>query len=603
MTQSIAPKIVACAIPRPAIRRRNVDPDLFAAARARGLSEPAARVVAARLAAGSDLDKFLSPSLAELDHPDLLPDCERAANRIAAAIMAGEVVATVSDYDSDGVTASVCLWLSLRRFQHPEHKIRRHIGVRLKDGYGLSDNVVDRILAESPHVTLLISADCGSSDEPRIARLAAAGVDCIVTDHHGIPAEGKPTSAYAFVNPTRQDSEYPDPLIAGCMTAFLLMTAVRRRLIDLGYLPVDTPSLTDLLGFLAVGTVADCVSMARSVNNRAITLHGLKHINDGDRACWRSLKALSPESAVTSETIAFKIGPLTNARGRLDDAALGVDFYLADHDNEAKGILKQLVSENERRKAIERSMVDVARGMAAELVSVGRRSIVLFLPDGHAGVHGIVAARLTETFGRPTIVFSPKPTDPTLITGSARGGVPGFHVRQALEAVAQRHPELIVAFGGHKGAAGITLPLDGLMRFSDTFEEVVAEQLSAANVGPVIWTDGELPAYEIGLDLCAALAELEPYGREFEPAAFEANMQIKSVKAVGDGRHLKLTVRIDGKLLPAIWFGAKNRADAPSPVEVGDWVRGVFQPRENVYRSERRLDIQILYVERTDSPR
>lgn len=591
-------RITMPAYPAPSIKQRVVNESVLQKALEIGLLPVVAKVLAARLQENIDLGKFLKPSLSDLDDPWLLPDMETAVTMLVDAIRNRKKIALAVDYDSDGNSAALALLTSLRRFGVQENNVRLYIGNRLTEGYGISDGLVDRILKDGFKPEILISADCGSSDEPRIARLAQNAIRTIISDHHNIPEDGYPKSAVACINPVRIDSLYPDQCIAGCMTAFLFMVCVRRRLIELGELDENSSRISDLLANVAVGTISDCMSLSRSINNRAVIQYGLHEINHSDKPCWREIRKNQPEGrAINAETIAYLIGPLTNARGRLDDAMACVHFYDANDQDRAASLLALMKSENERRKEIERVLNDQAKVIAAHQVASGRLSLVIFLPDGHAGVHGISASRLTETFGRPAVIFSPKQGTEELISGSARGAGKEFHVRDAFQWVADNRPGIIVAFGGHKGAAGITVRLEHLVTFSEAFEEATRLQLTVNDVGPVIWTDGRIQGHEITLSTFDALATLEPYGREFDQPAFETPIQVCDARPVGrDGTHLKLTVRIDGALFQAIWFRARRSAEDPLPVAPGMQVNAVLQLKDNVYRGERRLELQILHI-------
>jgi single-stranded-DNA-specific exonuclease len=587
-------------IPAPRIERRRVSPVIEQAALEAGLHPVAARVIASRVPEETDIRRFLKPGLSHLDDPGTLPDIARAARRIADAVMVGEDVIVAVDYDCDGISALVVVVESLRRFGlAPEH-IHRYIGLRLKDGYGLSDGLVDRILAAKNEPGLVITCDCGSSDEARIARLAGQGIDTIVSDHHLIPPEGIPASALAVVSPAREESAYQDRAIAGCMVAFLLMSMVRRELIAQGHLQPSEAVLTDLLGFVAIGTISDCVSMANSLNNRIVVQAGLRIINQSDRPCWATIRRLSrnPEEPVTAETVAFTIGPMTNAQGRLDNALTAVDFYLAETEERAEEVYRVLTQANEERKRIERELNDQAIRIAAEQVACGHRSLVVYLPDGHAGVHGISSSRLVEAFGRPAIIFSPMPGQTEKLTGSARSGGRDFHMREALQWIADRYPGLQTKFGGHKGAAGSGVMANDILRFREAFEEAVRLQLGEEDVGPVIQSDGELHGQDIHLALVDALSLLEPFGREFDSALFEVSIKVAEVRAVGDGTHLRVAGCIDGALFTAIWFRARRSKEEPLPLSNGDQVRAVVALRGSTFRGQRRVELHIRHIER-----
>jgi len=426
-----------------------------------GLSPFSSRLIAQRLSIdpntlGVSVTDLLKPRLQHLDNYQGLPDIDKAAMRIAKAIMRNEHIAIVTDHDVDGQTSHAVIYSSLvHHFNHPGEHIHSFIGHRLKEGYGLSAKLADRIMAYHTQPDLIITADHGSSDEARISVLAKAGIDVVVTDHHDMPLEGAPKSALACVTPKGEGCRYPDPYIAGVMVAWLTMCATRALLIEAGHLPGNQPNLADLLDFVCCGTVADCVSLGDSINNRAVVIAGLQRINAMTHPCWRAMRdMLWGDGSFTAADIAWGIGPRLNARGRLDEAMAGVRFLLADTDNEAESLAGLLETENAARKKIEQAMKKRALHEAAEQIDKGRNSLVIWLPDGHAGVHGIVASRLVEAYGRPVICLSPKEGHPDLMTGSARA-TPDVHIREALQSAYDADCSYFIAFGGHQGAGGV----------------------------------------------------------------------------------------------------------------------------------------------------
>jgi len=592
---------VAAPVPPPEIRERPIDPEVFVEGLAAGLRPVAARVLAGRVSGQPEIGGHLSrlaPPLSALDHYQGLPHIGRAADRIARAIVAGEFIAIETDHDVDGVTGHAIIRSALvDHFGHPAARVAGFIGHRLRDGYGLSDPVADRILASEPRPALVITADNGSSDEARIARLAAAGIDVIITDHHEVPAEGPPASAFACVTPRHPESRYPDPAIAGCAVAWLLMCAARRALIDAGRLPLDAPSLADLLDFVALGTIADCVSLGpERPNNRALVLAGLARIAAGSRPCWRALRTRLRSGTLTAADLAFGIGPRLNARGRLAEAMPGVEFLLSATDAEAAGLADLLDAENAARRQIERAMRDRALVIASEQVERGATALVVWMPDGHPGVHGIVASRLVEAFGRPAVCLSPREGQPGIATGSARG-IPGLHVRDAMQSCADAHPGLLRSFGGHAGAGGLSVGIADIDRFAQVFDLAVRGPLAERRLGPVIWTDGDLAGEDIGPDTLAALAGLEPFGRGFEAPVFSGEFEVAAVARMGDGSHLRLALLApDGRAVQAVWFGAVapgEAGDAEVPVRVGQRIRVAYELTLNEWRGRRSVQLRV----------
>lgn len=588
MIHSISPRA-----PLPEVRRRNVDADTERRALLSNYDPVVARVLATRpLVSAHKLSRQLAPTLEDLDDESRLADMDVAAQRLAGAILSSEVIGIATDYDMDGLGAHATFRLALvQMFRHPAQRLRSYIGHRLAEGYGLTDALADRVLADVPRPAVLVTADSGSTDEPRIARLQAAGVDVIVTDHHDLPAEGPPRSAYACINPKRTDCEFPDKAIAGGMVAWLLLRATRRILIEVGHAPAREASLDELLDFVACSTVADCVSMA-SANNRAVVIAGLARMNALRRPCWQAMRELLDVPAFRSESIAFGIAPRINARTRLADPFAALRFLLARDRSSAIASLKLLDQENEARKAIEKKMIEGALVQAARQVADGCHAITVALPDGHPGVQGICSARLVEAFGRPVFLFSPHAPAPGTLTGSARTAE-GIDMKQLLLSVHRRAPSLIQRFGGHKAAAGAQLRCEDFETFAMLFEEAAREAVSGEPLGPLRWSDGELDLTHATLDLLDELEVLEPTGKGFEPASFDEAFRVVSTRPIGDGTHLRLQVQQSGAKVNAVWFRARRAATDPLPVSPGEHAHFVYGLADDRFNGKRCLELRI----------
>lgn len=582
---------------QPLISLLHPDPDVLQQARQLGLPPIAAQVLANRATrAGVTPDWLLDDSVHSLDPPDGLPDIELAAERIARAVMGREHIALATDADSDGVNACTVLIRALTgHFGHPADRVHPFIGLKLSEGYGLSDSVCTRILSHSPQPTLVITADIGSSDGPRIERLAAAGLDTVVTDHHGIPVDGGPRQALAFVNPQRPDSRYPDPLIAGVMVAWLVLWATRRRLIDCGHLPARPPSLGSLLGWVATGTVADVVSLARSRNNRIVVNAGLPQIAAGEYPCWRALRSSlgDPAKPLSSADLAFGIGPRLNAAGRLHDAMAGVQFLLSATDAEATQGAALLNRTNNQRREIEKRLTAEALVQAEAAVAAGQRALTVALADGHAGVHGIVASRLVQNFARPAVCFSSHQEQPGVLTGSCRS-IDGLHMLEVLQTIAAQDSSLFLRFGGHAGAAGLSIMGERLDEFTQRFQLEAERRLRGQQLQPRLWVDADVVAEQVDLALVNALAQLGPYGREFSEPLLRGRFDVLTVREMGqDGGHWRLQLAGERRRLEAIWFNAGRRC----PVQPGQTARLVFTPELNWWRGESRLQLRVLAVD------
>ncbi|MDB6095789.1 MAG: single-stranded exonuclease [Francisellaceae bacterium] len=545
----------------------------------------------------TNIKDAVRPKLKFLSHPTKLADIDKAAKRVAQAIINKEMIGLETDHDCDGQTSLAVLYYNLHhRFGHPKEKIQSFIGHRLEEGYGLSKALLNRILSQTIQPDLLITADNGSSDEAQIAILKQKNIDVIVTDHHEIPKEGIPKSAYACLNPTRKDCNYNDALIAGCMVAWLLMTATRIELINREYLPNTTPSLADSLDFVAVGTIADCVSMARSLNNRAVVNYGIQLIEKELRPCWRALRPVL-SSPISSEDLGFKIGPLLNSDGRLSSALKAVNFLLTETDEEAKEWIGILKTQNETRKSIQKKITDKAFLQALDLVNNSKFGLAIYLPEGHAGIHGISASRIKDAFGRPTVILSPKQHSQSVVTGSVRG-IDNFHVRDCLQMIDEENPGLFLSFGGHKGAGGLTLLYKDLNLFIEQFDKFTRLQLSSNDLGPVIWTDGILQKKDLTLELLSLIDSLEPYGREFEMPIFEIEAILKEFDLIGDKTHARITFDIEGQLKKGVWFSVQEHLIKQFFGQKDIPVKFAFVPKTNIFKGNRYFDMQVIHIQK-----
>jgi single-stranded-DNA-specific exonuclease len=425
-------------LPEPKIVTRLVNQELYEKALEAGATDLQAQIISRRvLPKGTDINGFMNPSLSNIPPVGKMKDIRKAGNRIADAIIEGEQICLACDFDVDGISsAAVMAKAIIDLFGYSQHKVDICISNRMTEGYGLNDQVIERILAKDPIPSLIITADQGSANEPQIKKyieetkkiskrrksakrtIDRVG-DVVVSDHHEIPTSGNPPSAYAFVNPQRKDDDYPDKTICGCTVAMFMMASVRQALIKKGYLTEDAPTIKPLMAFATAATIADCVNMASQIN-RAIVQHGLNEINNETLPAWKAMKQLcikDPLQPVTAESIAFGLGPMINACSRTGgDGLNAVRYYLADSDADAQRYLSFLETDNVKRKGIEKRLVDEAVEKSIELLEKGFFSLVIPIKNGHHGIHGIAASRIVERFGRPTIILSPKATHKEIVT-------------------------------------------------------------------------------------------------------------------------------------------------------------------------------------------
>lgn len=577
----------------PVFIERECDASVEHAALAAGYTALQSRVIASRVfdVAGGQIERAVQPTAMDLDGPETLPDIAIAATLIADAVVNGRPIAIVTDHDADGATSHAILRLALEQMGVKPERISGFLSHRMIEGYGVSDALVDRMLLDLQPSTCIVTADQGSADEARICRLRECGHDVVVTDHHGIPIEGPPRSANAVVNPVRTDSQFPDKAIAGCHTALLVMAAVREELIRRGRDVSRLPRVSELLDFCAVGTIADASSLGQSRNNRLIVQRGLRIMNTRPRPCWNALRRLISKSGDwVSADIAFQVATRINARGRLTDAMLGVEFLCATDDEEAFRLAEQLDECNRERRTIEKALTVAATAVARQAVAAGRSGLCLWLGEGaHPGVHGITASRMVEKFGRPTICLSPMHGHPTIATGSIRT-TSTFHVLDALDSIRRTHPDLLISAGGHRGAGGLKVLRSNIDELAEAWDRCVTVCYGDAKPGPMLLVDGELKAPS--LEHVRELSGLEPFGRGFEPAVFWATWMVTQARPMGDGSHLKLLLTANGRSTEGVWFNAMEPGSDP-PLRPGQSARLAFSVDENIYRGMSRLQLVI----------
>ncbi|UQB41300.1 DHH family phosphoesterase [Thiomicrospira microaerophila] len=584
----------------PRIVQRSFNSNVYESALSLGLTPLQAKLVAQRLDSNERLNETLFPQLKYLQHPNQLKNAQQAAELIADAIQSQGVIVLATDYDTDGVTSA---WVAHRAlldyFKVEKSRLIHLIGER-KNGYGITDEMCDQILALEQPVNLVISADQGSSDEPRIARLAQAGIRVCVTDHHNIPEDGPPVSASCTVNPQQSDCEY-DKTIAGCFVIFLVMTQVRQVLIQRGILPADSPSLKALTRHVALGTIADSVSL-KSPNNRAIVLAGLQQINQFDQPTWQAFRQFNDNNNLpyNAEFLAFHVASRINAASRVNDVTSAFHFLNADNLEEAKHHLAQLEADNLERRQQQEAMMQQAFDKAAELYHPERFSLAIAL-EGNAGIQGIIASRIGEKYGLPTVAMTDL-NDGTL-AGSGRGVVPEIDLIQAFNQIESQQPGIFIAKGGHKGAAGCQIKREDYLAFAELLEQAVKQQLGDAIPSPVIETDGQLDAALLGLDLISQLEQLEPYGREWPQPQFEGRFKIIDLKVIGKTQtHLSLTLIPENAnfTVKAVYFGALSQPDSPLPFLHEDWIYCVFQPKINRYMNKDSLQLMLQHAYKLD---
>ena len=565
---------------------RLIDTSVFAEARSRGLDPLTARIISGRITSEDSLDSILNPQLKNIAPPSALKDIKKATDRLRLAITNGEYIGIVTDYDADGLTSHAIITYALLRFGVSDKQISHWIGHRLEDGYGISETLVDRLLKSEDIPDVVISADCGSSDELQIARLKNAGIDVVITDHHRVSEDGPPQSAYAVVNPNRTDCLYPDKAIAGCLVSWLVMGQLRQELVDYDVLDGTTPKLGDLLDYVALGTVADSVSLGSSETNRAVVKVGLTLIASQERPCWQvaiSHLTSSPKD-INAELLAFQLAPRLNARGRIGHSLRGYEYLSASSVAEATNAFMDLDADNKKRRKIEKAIFEQAKPLARRQRLHGGLVLCVVLEHGHPGVQGIVASRIVEIEGLPTIVFTAGNVAGTL-TGSMRS-IPDVDAKALLDQVNKNLPGALIRYGGHTGACGMTIPKEALAVFSRELQEVYRQ--THPTVGPKtrFLVDGELLNEQLNIGWVEHMESLGPFGRGFDQPLFIGIFQVVSARLVGqDLTHLSLRLRFENREVQAIWFSALESSQ-PAPVKSGDWIKCIYSVSINTYRGQ-----------------
>ena len=523
-----------------------------------GLHPLLARLYAAR---GLQSPEDLSLDLKQLLSPTELKNCIGTASLLADILEKKEPMLIVADYDCDGATACAVGVRGLNMLGGPDIPIQFLVPNRFTMGYGLTPEVVELAAQQNPKPKYLITVDNGIASEAGVDRAHELGMEVIVTDHH-LPGDSLP-KAKAIVNPNQPGCSFPSKALAGVGVMFYLLVALRAELRKRGKFTHETqPKVENLLDLVALGTVADVAQLDR--NNRVLVSNGLKRIRTGiSQPGIQSLfqaAGRDPRKANTFD-LGFAIGPRLNAAGRLADMTLGIRLLLTNSVDEAMTLAQELDRINRERRVIETGMQEAALAHLAEDQLAGtiaqRTSICLWNPEWHQGVVGIVASRLKERFNRPAIVFAP--TDGSTgeeLRGSGRS-LNGFHLRDALDLVSKREPGLILKFGGHAMAAGLTIRKSDFEKFDTCFQEVASRLLTDEVLERRHSHDGALEASEFTPEIGDLLAE-EIWGQGFPQPVFYGEFEITQQSLMKD-KHLRLMLRPLGaaagnKPLTGVWF-------------------------------------------------
>lgn len=535
-----------------------------------------ARVMAARGLLTEEAERFLAPRLTHLHDPSLLPDIDRASERILEAVAARQPIVIYGDYDVDGITASAILYRTLKAIS-PEALITTYIPHRIDEGYGLNADALATLAAQGARV--VVTVDCGITAVGPAAVAKAAGIDLIITDHHnGAESESDLPNCYAIVHPRRPGSTYPFGDLCGAGVAYKLAW----RLCTMHAGSIRLPEtlrelLIELLALAALGVIADVVPLKGE--NRVIARTGLSRIRSSPFIGLRALVKASglDGDRIDTEGVGFSLAPRLNACGRLGHAAEALELMLTDDPDRAAVIAKALTKLNDERRAVERRIAEHALSLASDRGMDGpdSRAVVLAHGDWHAGVVGIVCSRLVDRLGRPTILMQDQGE---LLAGSGRS-IDGYSLHTALHACAEH----LHTFGGHDMAAGVKIAPSKLAAFTESFLAHAAAHLAPGDLVPRVQFDCDATARELTPLAVRQLESLAPFGQGNPPV----RVRVRGLRIAArpepfgkTGAHLKLTVRDGDRSLRIIaWNWATRHPETAASIPVGARIDALVIPK------------------------
>ena len=573
------------------IRRRELAPNSETGA----LSDAGLHPLLTRIYLGRGITRSdeLDLGLGQLLPPDSLLNAGEAAILLADALAAQQKITVVGDFDADGATSTALVVSALRAMGAVE--VSYLVPNRFEYGYGLTPEIVALAARDKPD--LIITVDNGISSIEGVEAASAAGIKTLVTDHH-LAGRTLP-AAEVIVNPNQPGCNFASKNLAGVGVIFYIMLALRAQLRHRDWFQARSlaePNLAQYLDLVALGTVADVVSLDR--NNRILVAGGLQRIRAGQARpgiqALLEVAGRSQETLVASD-LGFAVGPRLNAAGRLDDMSVGIECLLSEDSHSARPLANQLHQFNQDRRVIEQGMQAEALALLDGLeLAEGDEppvGITLYDPGWHQGVVGILASRIKDRLHRPTIAFAD--ADDGEIKGSARS-IPGIHIRDILDAVATRHPGLVSKFGGHAMAAGLSLERDSYEPFAAAFVDEVARHAEDVSLQAVIDSDGELQPEDFSLELASALRFAGPWGQHFPEPVFDGCFNVVQQRLVAE-KHLKLVLALPGtgELVDAIAFNVDLEI-WPNPEQ--DRVAAVYRLDINEFRGRRSLQLVIEHL-------
>ncbi len=557
------------------IRQRLFDEKIVSELVSQGTNPLLARLYAAR---GVISKSELETSLSHIIPPEQLTNSGEMAKLLADAITENKKILVIGDYDADGATATAVAVKGLRSMGA---QVDFLVPNRFEYGYGLTPEIVQ--LAANLKPDILITVDNGIASVDGVAAANSLGVQVLITDHH-LPAETTPDAA-CIVNPNQKNCNFSSKNIAGVGVMFYVLLALRAEFRNRGaFADKSEPNLTELLDLVALGTVADLVKL--DANNRILVEQGLRRIRAG--VCCHGITALlkiagkSPEK-VSAQDLGFYVGPRLNAAGRLDDMRLGIACLLAETESDAQQKAQTLHELNMERRNIEADMQDSALAALDDIEVAESYSLSLYQPDWHQGVIGILASRLKERYHRPVIIFAD--SGEGVLKGSGRS-IADLHLRDALDLVTKQHPQLVIKFGGHAMAAGLSIKQANFALFQQAFESVTRSLLTEADLQAMIETDGNLSVNEISLRTAQILVN-QVWGQGFPQPIFCDNFKVINQRVVGE-KHLKLILEKDQKRFDAIYFNCIET--------LAEKTTAIYALEANEYKGLQTVQLQVKQV-------
>ena len=557
------------------IVHRNVPVEAQQALQASGLSSLLAQLLAAR---GVTEVNQVSIHLANLLPPGTLTNNPKMAQLLANAIQSNKKLLVIGDYDADGATATAVAVKGLRAFGA---NVDFLVPNRFEYGYGLTPEIVALAATRTPDV--IITVDNGIASVEGVAAANALGMQVLITDHH-LPGQVTPEAA-CIINPNQHGCTFLSKNLAGVGVMFYCLLGLRAEFRERGaFAGKSEPSLTELLDLVALGTVADLVKL--DDNNRILVEQGLRRIRAG--ACSQGILALlkvagrQPQNT-NAQDLGFYVGPRLNAAGRLDDMSLGIRCLLAETEHEATTIAQRLQELNLQRRSIEADMQDGASVSLDDIDIDEQFAIIIYQEDWHQGVIGILASRIKERYHRPVIAFAN--AGDGLLKGSGRS-ISSLHLRDALDLLSKLYPDLILKFGGHAMAAGLTIRQEDFELFNQSFEVVVKSLITAADLESVLEVDGGLNQADITFATAQSL-ENQVWGQGFAPPLFYDAFEVLNQRLLGE-KHLKLSLKKDTAVIDAIYF---NHIEF-----LPEHVQAAYHLQTNSYNGSQKVQLNLRYV-------